>query len=182
MRRSDVHERRPGSRCGLYPKPPSGRTAELDPAKVNDRLAFANLRKAAIVMITKRSRSGFAVQPGSDDVRQVAALLGGRAIPGTGLPSGAVAATVSPTAKISGCPGTVKSGWMTIRPFRSAATPSQRRRAKRVSGCPDDRVSVDAPVTKHNGACCYLGDCVTESHLDPELPQRAPGVIERLVS
>ena len=64
---------------GYTPKPPSGRTAEFDPAKVNDRLAFANLRKAAVVMITKRSRSGFAVQPGSDDACDIAAaLLGGR--------------------------------------------------------------------------------------------------------
>ena len=110
---------------GYTPKPPSGRTAEFDPAKVNDRLAFANLRKAAIVMIAKRSRSGFAVQPGSDDVCDIAAaLLGGRGDTRHRLAVGAVTATVSPTAKISGCPGTVKSGWMTIRPFRSAATPS----------------------------------------------------------
>ena len=42
--------------------------------------------------------------------------------PGTGLPSGMVMVAVSPTTKISGCPGTVRSGSTLTRPARSGST------------------------------------------------------------
>ena len=45
-------------------------------------------------------------------------------MPGTGLPSGPAITTVSPIAKISGWPGTVRSGRPRRRPARSAGAPS----------------------------------------------------------
>ena len=111
---------------GDAPQPPGELAAQLDPAEVGDRRALADGREARPHACTGRRRRGLAAQPRLDDLGDIApSCLAAGAMPGTGSPSGPLIDAVSPMAKISGWPGTVRSGSTKRRPTRSAGAPSQ---------------------------------------------------------
>ena len=114
---------------------------ELEPAEVGDGGAPADGRHGAVVAIAERRRRGAAGEPRAQHARDVGALLlGDRREAGQRLAVAHRAAwAVSPMTKISGWPGTTRSGPTMTRPARSCldAEPSRGRRGRDAGG-PDD--------------------------------------------
>ena len=81
------------------PDPPCKGAAQLDAAEIDNRLALADLRQAAGMLVTER-RDFAAAQPRLDRFGDITSLLFGRRCDARDrLPSGSLIATVSPIAK-----------------------------------------------------------------------------------
>src|ERR1700682_434724 len=120
-------------------------------------------------------------------------------MPGTGING----AAVSPTAKIPGCPGTLKSGPTLILPARSCSalihsaageattpaaptidsesmrlsprhTPARGRGAD--AGGPDDRFRIDALVSERDAVAVARRHHRSRHHLDAHVLERAFGI------
>src|SRR3954466_15070453 len=104
-------------------------------------------------------------------------------MPGTGFSSGPLIATVSPIAKISGWPGTVRSGSTSRRPARpagalshSAAGEARTPAAHMMGGAPpggrDDGVGAKPLAAVDNVVGSAFGDRLSQHDFDADAFQR----------
>ncbi len=114
-----------------FPHPPRQNTAQFEPAHIDDRKAAADRAQIALMPVTERSEAFCPLKRWriSRATYCPPALQPARE-PGTACRHIPFRGCVSPITKMSGCPGTVRSGPTTTRPARSASAFSQRARAR----------------------------------------------------
>ena len=158
-----------------------GQAGELHAERVGDGGAVADGRHGALVEVLERRRRGL---PASRAAMTPATYLPS-CMAGCATPGSLFSETMSPTAKISGCPGTEQSGSTGSRPARSTSTPtfSPSSRASgeactpaaQIRGAGRDRLDAVRALDRDAVVVHVHGEGV-EPDLDAHLLQRPLGV------